>query len=236
MLLGAGMPMTTTNGVGRAGAPSTLKTTVRPVDTDLRAAVRMASLAVGSIADGLLAGGTGSAGDSARRAALAGGRAAFLERRGLSPAGIAARLAVKGVFPEVHESEWTGELGEQEAEELEEELRRPPRHDREADLVRQGHDPEGHKGEVAAASGAASTSRSIPADHSKLLKVGKAIDFLDRPKDYGVGACFWLSSISIGSINPVGILEGVEHAVARTLMRMGHDLPSHDLPRPRSRP
>jgi hypothetical protein len=202
----------------------------RPVATDLRAAVRMASLAVASIADGLLAAGAGSARDLARRAALAGGRAAFLEQRGLAPA-TAARLAVKGVFPEVPESEWSGELeaDELEADELEEEFRR-----RGMTVTLTWSDKVMTQKDIKANRSRFRGGIYIqvdPADHRKLLKVGKAIDFLDRPKDYGAGACFWLASLSIGSIDPVGMIEGAEHAVARTLMRMGHDLPRHDVPR-----
>lgn len=62
----------------------------------------------------------------------------------------------------------------------------------------------------------------------QLLKVGKAINFHDRLRDYPPSSSFWLAQIDP---DPAGILEAVEHAVARTLLRLRQNLPAHDRPR-----
>jgi hypothetical protein len=183
------------------------------------AAVHITSQAVQPIVDSLVqADGVGDVQDVARRAALAGARAAFLAARGVLPE-TAARLALRRMFPEVGEREWIGELEEE--------------------IYRRGMTVK------LSWSRAPMTHADILAKRKALrggiyirvnamgrpIKVGKTIDFHDRTKSYPATARFWIASITTSEKDPTGIVEAVEHAVARTLMRLGYSLPYHHQPR-----
>jgi hypothetical protein len=183
-------------------------------------AVEVTRAVVQSFARRLLDQSGGQAEPLLVRAMTAAARAARSVDRGITLA-TAVRTALKRTFPELPQDEWLGEL--------EDEIRRPLK------VTLRWSSPLTRKQIIDDRLWDQKGGVYIKMDGGKPSKVGKASRFIQRLKerDYrnATTSRFYLAKITAaGEKDPVGILEAVEHAVARTLLRMGKELPDHSVP------